>query len=134
MAVNKFYNEKLTKIIYKNLLIRYGKELDVSKHIMIWKILLNYTKISIENNYEEIKQKVEVNPNKEQYKVVDLDVKRTKFISDNRLNQVKIGNILKSISFIHSELNYCQGMNYIAAFLLNITNNEEESFIYFLVY
>ena len=132
MAVNKFYNEKLTKIIYKNLLIRYGKELDVSKHIMIWKILLNYTKTSIENNYEEIKQKVEVNPNKEQYKVVDLDVKRTKFISDNRLNQVKIGNILKSISFIHSELNYCQGMNYIAAFLLNITNNEEESFYLFL--
>ena len=30
------------------------------------------------------------------------------------------------------KLNYCQGMNYIAAFLLNITNNEEESFYLFL--
>jgi len=132
LSANKLYNKTLTKIIYKNLLIRYGKELDISKHILIWRIILNYTQTTIQYNYEEIKQKIEVNPNKDQFKVIELDVKRTNFTSDNSLNQIKIGNILKSISFINPKLNYCQGMNYIAAFLLNITNSEEESFYLFL--
>ena len=73
-----------------------------------------------------------VHPNQEQDKIIELDVKRTSFVSDNNLNQIKIGNILKTINFINNKLNYCQGMNYIAAFLLNITNDEEEAFYLFL--
>ena len=133
LATNKLYNKTLTKFIYKNLLIRFGKDLDISKHIEVWKMVLNYTQATIKYNYEEIKQKIEVNPNQEQYKVIELDVKRTNFDSDNNLNRRKIGNILKSISHIIPKLNYCQGMNYIAAFFLNITNNNEEvSFYLFL--
>ena len=133
LATNKLYNKTLTKFIYKNLLIRFGKDLDISKHIEVWKMILNYTQATIKYNYEEIKQKIEVNPNQEQYKVIELDVKRTNFDSDNNLNRRKIGNILKSISHIIPKLNYCQGMNYIAAFFLNITNNNEEvSFYLFL--
>ena len=132
LSINKLYNKTLTKLIYKNLLIRYGKDLDIDKHILIWRILLNYTQTTVEYNYEEIKQKISVNPNKEQFRVIDLDVIRTNFISDNKLNQIKIGNILKSISYINPKLNYCQGMNYIAAFLLNITNKEEDAFYLFL--
>ena len=60
-------------------------------------------------------------------------LKELKFVSDNSLNQIKIGNILKTLSYIYPKLNYCQGMNYIAAFFLNITNNnEEETFYLFL--
>ena len=132
LAINKTYNKTLVKYIYKNLLIKFGKELDISKHILIWKILLNYTQTTIKYNYEDIKQKISVNPNQEQFRIIDLDVKRTNFISNNALNQIKIGNILKSIHFTYNKLNYCQGMNYIAAFFLNITNNEEESFFLFL--
>ena len=132
LAINKTYNKTLVKYIYKNLLIKFGKDLDISKHILIWKILLNYTQTTIKYNYEDIKQKISVNPNQEQFRIIDLDVKRTNFISNNALNQIKIGNILKSIHFTYNKLNYCQGMNYIAAFFLNITNNEEESFFLFL--
>ena len=133
LSLNKTYNKTLVKYIYKNLLIKYGKDLEISKHILIWKILLNYTQTTIKYNYEEIKQKISVTPDQEQFRIIELDVKRTSFVSDNKLNQIKIGNILKSISKINNKLNYCQGMNYIAAFLLNITNNnEEESFYLFL--
>ena len=132
-AINKLYNKTLVKYIYKKLLIKYGKDLDVSKHILIWKIVLNYTQTTIQYNYEEEKQKMSVHPNQEHNKIIELDVKRTNFVSDNNLNQIKIGNILKTINYVNNKLNYCQGMNYIAAFLLNITNNnEEESFYLFL--
>ena len=133
IAINKLYNKTLVKYIYKKLLIKFGKDLDVSKHILIWKIVLNYNQTTIQYNYEEEKQKMSVNPHQEQNKIIELDVKRTNFVSDNSLNQIKIGNILKTINYIDNKLNYCQGMNYIAAFLLNITNNnEEESFYLFL--
>jgi len=112
------------------LLIKFGKDLDVDKHILIWKIILNYTQTTIKYNYEENKQKMSVNPDQEQFRIIELDVKRTTFVSDNNLNQIKIGNILKTINYINPRLNYCQGMNHIAAFFLNITNNNEEDTFY----
>ena len=132
-ATNKSYNKTLTKIIYKNLLLKLSKELDISKHILIWKILLNYTENTIKYNYEDIKENVSKNPTKVKYRdVIEMDIIRTTFDTDNGLKQIKIGNILKAIAYTFPKLNYCQGMNYIAAFLLNITNNEEESFYLFL--
>ena len=133
LAVNKLYNKTLSKIIYKNLLIKLAKELDISKHILIWKILLNYTETTIKYNYDDIKESVSSNPEKVKCKdIIELDIVRTTFETDNDLNQIKIGSILKAIAYTLPKLNYCQGMNYIAAFLLNITNNEEESFYLFL--
>ena len=133
LAINKLYNKTLSKLIYKNLLIKLAKELDISKHILIWKILLNYTETTIKYNYDEIKESVASNPEKVKSKdIIELDIVRTTFETDNDLNQIKIGSILKAIAYTLPKLNYCQGMNYIAAFLLNITNNEEESFYLFL--
>ena len=130
IALNKLYNKTFVKYIYKNLLIKFGKDLDVDKHILIWKILLNYTQTTIKYNYEENKQKMTVTPDQDQFRIIELDVKRTNFVSDNALNQIKIGNILKTINYINPRLNYCQGMNHIAAFFLNITNNNEEDTFY----
>ena len=133
LAVNKLYNKTLSKIIYKNLLIKLAKDLEISKHILIWKILLNYTETTIKYNYDEIKENIALNPkNVKNSDIIELDIIRTTFDSDNDLKQIKIGNILKAIAYTVPKLNYCQGMNYIAAFLLNITNNEEESFYLFL--
>ena len=44
----------------------------------------------------------------------------------------KISNILNSISKLNEQIKYCQGMNYIVSFLLEILNNEEETFYIFL--
>ena len=132
-AINKSYNKTLSRIIYKNILIKLTKELDISKHIKIWKILLNYTETTKKYNYNKIKEKVALNPKDVKCsEIIELDIIRTTFDKDNDLNQIKIANILKAIAYTMPRLNYCQGMNYIAAFLLIITGNEEESFYLFL--
>ena len=64
--------------------------------------------------------------------IIDLDIVRTHFSNNKTENQLKIRNILKSIRQAKYNLKYCQGMNYVAAFLLNITNDEEEAFYLFL--
>lgn len=64
--------------------------------------------------------------------IIELDIIRTKFNKDMDSKQIQIGNILKAIGYSLPNFSYYQGMNYIAAFLLNITNNEEESFYLFL--
>ncbi len=40
----------------------------------------------------------------------------------------KVCNILRAAALIRPNVNYCQGMNYMAAFLLELTANEEEAF------
>ena len=131
LIINKEYNKVLTKIIYKNLLIKLCKELDISKHLLIWKILLNYTETTIKYNYDEIKEKIYYNPkNVKNKEIIENDI--ISFDSYNKLNQNKIRTILIALSYILPEINYSKGMSYIAAFLLNITNNEEESFYLFL--
>ena len=65
--------------------------------------------------------------------VIDLDVVRTFFISDLEKNQNKLRKILKSINFLFKNIGYCQGMNYIAAFLLQIFNYDEEKTFIFMV-
>ena len=133
LIINKIYNKTLTKIIYKNLLIKLSKELDITKHILIWKILLNYTETTNNYNYDEIKNNIYYKPKSVKRKeIIENDIIKITFDSDNKLNQKKIGTILKAISYTLPDINYSEGMNYIAAFLLNITNNEEESFYLFL--
>lgn len=43
-----------------------------------------------------------------------------------------MSNILRAIAQCNGTIHYCQGMNYIAQFLLEMTQNEEESFYLFL--
>ena len=140
LALNKSYNKVLIKIIYKNILIKYH-DMDIQKHINIWKILLNYSGIKKLYDYNKIKKELnldfkDVNACMEQIRdskdIIDLDTLRTNFDSNKEENQVKISKILKAICKAKDNLKYCQGMNFVAAFLLNITNSEEETFYLFL--
>ena len=144
LALNKNCNKNLVKIIYKNILIKYH-DMDIKTHLNIWKILLDYYEIKKSYNYSEIKKELGLsdkiedimkNSNIEDFQnskdIIDLDIVRTYFSTNKTQNQLKIRNILKSIRKAKNNLKYCQGMNYIAAFLLNITNDEEEAFYLFL--
>ena len=65
--------------------------------------------------------------------IIGLDVIRTSFDKDEPIKRKKIGNILKAVAKEIPSLNYCQGMNQIASFLLDVCDNdEEESFFVFL--
>ena len=143
LALNKNYNKYLVKIIYKNILIKYH-DMDIKTHLSIWKILLDYYEIKKLYNYSEIKKELGIGSSIEEMMkssniedlqnskdIIDLDIIRTNFDTDKTKNQLKIRNILKSIRKAKNNLKYCQGMNYVAAFLLNITN-EEEAFYLFL--
>ena len=143
-ALNKNYNKYLVKIIYKNILIKYH-EMDIKTHLSIWKILLDYYEIKKTYNYSEIKKELGIDASIEEIMkstsiedfqiskdIIDLDIVRTSFTTNKLQNQLRIRNILKSIRQAKNNLKYCQGMNYIAAFLLNITNDEEEAFYLFL--
>jgi hypothetical protein len=115
--------------------------MDPQKHINIWKILLNYSEIKKLYDYKKIKKELNISDKnfqkileeiKNSKDIIDLDVLRTNFDTNRESKQVKISYILKSIRYAKNNLKYCQGMNYVAAFLYNITNSEEETFYLFL--
>ena len=134
MLLNSDYYKLLKKAIYKQILLKYPN-MNIGKKITIWKIILDFADSKKEYNYKDIKS--EIMEKTENIKnrgkdVIDLDVVRTTFDKNKEENQQKISHILKSIVETIPSLHYNQGMNYIAAFLLNITEDEEESFYLFL--
>ncbi len=134
LCLNKTLNKKLMKIIYKNILFKYFDKLNIKTHISIWKILLNYSERKKKYNYQQILKEVEKDPNSvKNYDIIGLDVIRTSFYKDEPTKRIKIGNMLKAVAKEIPHLNYCQGMNQIASFLLDVCDNdEEESFFVFL--
>ena len=134
LCLNKDLNKKLMKIIYKNILFKYFDRLNIKTHISIWKILLNYTEVKKKYNYQKILEEVEKEPNLvKNLDIIGLDVIRTSFDKDEPIKRKKIGNMLKAVAKEIPSLNYCQGMNQIASFLLDVCDNdEEESFFVFL--
>ena len=134
LCLNKDLNKKLTKIIYKNILRKYSDKLDIKTHLSIWKKLLNFSEIKSKYNYQKILEEVKQSPNDvKNIDIIQLDVIRTSFDTDEESNREKIANMLKAISKELPSLNYCQGMNQIASFLLDVCNyQEEEAFYVFL--
>ena len=134
LSLNKDTNKKLLKIIYKNILFKYFDKIDLKTHLSIWKILLNYKEIKQKYNYQKILEEVKKDPNSvKNLDIIKLDIIRTSFDKDEENKRKKIGNILGAISKELPSLNYCQGMNQIAAFLLDVCDNDEEdAFFVFL--
>ena len=132
LLLNKEYNHSIKKVIYKIILLK-NSEMNVEKKLIIWKKILNYSENKEKYNYEEIKNKaIAKSETKKGRDVIDLDVVRTSFDSDKELNQKKLSNLLKSVVKATPELIYNQGMNYVGAFLLNMTKSEEDAFYLFL--
>ena len=132
LPLNKMYNEKIKRFIYKNILLKYH-DMSVENHIKIWKILLNFNQIKKKYDYNKIKKEIDQFPNLVISKeIIQLDVLRTYFKKDRQLNREKTSYILRATCKETPSINYCQGMNYIVAFLLSITENEEDTFYLFL--
>ena len=131
LCLNKAYNNSLMKIVYKNILIKYS-DMDIKTHLFIWKIILGYSKVKKEYNYQKILKEIENNNRIPSSELINLDVNRTSFVKDKEINREKISRILKSLSKCCPNVKYSQGMNFIAAFLLNISGNEEDAFFLFL--
>ena len=132
IILNKAFKSIISKKIYKHILKQ--KNTSIKTHIEIWKIFLNFKKLKDmnENIYENFKKEIETEETKDKYskvfKIIDVDINRTEFIYDKQKGIIASNNILKSLQLYNFESNYCQGMNYLASFLYQITLNEEDSF------
>lgn len=65
--------------------------------------------------------------------IISRDIKRT-FRSLEISKPDELGRVLEAISFIKSDVGYCQGMNFIAAGLITLTNSEEKALGFFLIF
>ena len=121
LHLNKDLNMK--KYYYKNILLNI--KLSIDKRIKLWKIILNVKEMNF--NYKEMCKDFE---EIEEYKVIMDDTKRTSLINkDKEKTQEIVRNILCCfISKNNYNIRYCQGMNFIVAFLYDLTNDEELSF------
>ena len=152
-ALNKFYYLNCQKIIYKQIFTKneYNKNennnyklfvnidlSDINKHIGMWFYYLKYDINKFK--YKEILKKIEeeekenINNNEKNNKiknlkdVVILDVNRTYFTEDQNIKREIIKNILFCLIHTYPNIGYCQGMNFICQFLLEVTKDEEKTF------
>ena len=132
LKLNKELYPKLRKKIFLNLFSDFN--LEISSHIKLWHQILEIKRIKDKYNYakiksETIKQNIK---NVDNIFVIEKDVQRTTFIRDNKSHFDNIKNILASFVHIFPEIGYCQGMNYLVAFLYQLLNLDEELTFYFL--
>ena len=131
-AVNKFFYENSEKKIYKNIFIKSDKSplkinlFNVNKHIGMWYHYLKYDDKKL--NYKEILSNIKnnKNPNYHYQDPINMDVARTFCQTDQDKKREMLRNILLSLSETFPKVGYCQGMNHLCHFLLEVTNNNEE--------
>ena len=142
-SLNKFFYVNCQKLIYKqifikneykrsnayNLFINFDLS-DINKHIGMWFYYLKYDKNKVK--YEDVLNKVKTEKEEPKMKLlrdtIILDVNRTYFSTEQNKKREIIKNILFSLVYIYPNIGYCQGMNFICQFLLDVTKNEEISF------
>ena len=103
-------------------------------------LLLKVKELKEEYNYKESKQKIleliekkEVDPKVlNQIEMIQLDVNRTFFLNKEEAKnyQQRVEYILAALIYILKDMGYFQGMNYIASFLLQILDYDEEKAFY----
>ena len=135
ITLSKKLKNIISTKIYKNILKQ--KNSTSSAHLQIWKIIFNYNKSkqNIKTSYGKFKKEIEKPEIKEKYqkifKIIEVDVTRTEFLKNKEKGKLAINNVLKCLQLFSTENNYCQGLNYLAAFLYEITLNEEDT--YFII-
>ena len=133
LKLNKDLYPKLKKKIFLNLLSEFN--LEIPSHIKLWNEMLEIKEIKNKYNYETIKSDVleKNNPKEiENIFVIEKDVKRTFLVRNKNDHFEKIKNILICFVSIFPGIGYCQGMNYVVAFLYQLLSLNEEQTFYFL--
>jgi hypothetical protein len=59
--------------------------------------------------------------------VINMDVQRS-FTRMKIVDPTMLTNVLKTYAFFNPEIEYCQGMNFVAGFLFLVFRNEEQTF------
>ena len=131
IRVNKFFKNMSEKTIFKHIFLKSDSSplcinlFDVNKHIELWLYYLKYNKKSL--IYGEQRKKILEEKLVTQFiDIINLDVDRTFFDTNQDENRQKLKNILMTLSICKPNIGYCQGMSFIGQFLLVITKYDEE--------
>ena len=141
--LNKKLNNKnnLKKEVFRKILLK--KNLSLHNRLIIWEKILNISQLKIQYNYARIKETTikklssgEIQKGTRLYnnnETIIKDVNRTVFFTDKIENQKKLANILRCLNLLIPSIGYYQGISYIAGFILQLLNfDEEKTFFYIL--
>ena len=98
-----------------------------NKRNAIWSYFLNIEENVVD--YKALRDKINENTDyiKSVDEVISMDVNRS-YTNIKTLDQGALKNILRTYAFYNSEIKYCQGMNFLAGFLLMFYEDEETTF------
>ena len=139
--LHKDIKNNIFKMIIKESNRKKNNKMNIKLYLIIWKIILNYNEIAKLYPYKENKEKslniVYSRNQHSDFSIIDADCLRTFFICKNNEERIEekrkyLNNILKTLITLNNDSSYCQGMNFIVAFIISLFNNEEESFYFSL--
>lgn len=122
--MNKDLNEILKAAVLKQSLLRASVDRVALKRKELWLQILGVDKQYIRGEYELYHQQSQLELSKQVHEKIDVDVVRS-FNSLKEISQDTLKNILKTYAIVNPNLDYCQGMNFIAGFLYMILGKEE---------
>ena len=127
LIMSKKTKLRLSQVIYKQALLVSQPERLSIKRIPIWEIILNIREN--QSDYYAFRDKVALDNKmiKEVEEVINMDVQRS-FTKTKVIEPQVLSRILKTYAFFNPEIQYCQGMNFVAGFLLLVFRDEEKVF------
>ena len=130
LLLNKKTYEKMNKKIYK--IVLKNPNVNTKIRLSIWRNVLKVKELKKKYNYQELLKATE--GNKKLHNEVKIDVVRTYIGDQERTDEIreKMINVLKVIASNNGESKYCQGMNYIAEFMFELMESEEDAFYIFM--
>ena len=130
LLLNKKTYEKMNKKIYK--IVLKNPNVNTKIRLNIWRNVLKVKELKKKYNYQELLKATE--GNKKLHNEVKMDVVRTYIGDQERTDEIrdKMINVLKVIAANNGESKYCQGMNYIAEFMFELMESEEDAFYIFM--
>lgn len=132
ITMNKFILKSARMKIFKSLLSK--ENIPLKHRLALWKCILNISAIQKTYDYNSLveKSKKENALPSTITGLIKMDVKRTSFAKNEPEMKAMLTSVLNAIALAKPTINYCQGMNFISSFLLQLTNDEKETF-YFMM-
>ena len=142
LFLEKCMTEPIKKNIFKNIL---RQNIPIDERTRVWGLMFGIYKLKKEYNYSQILtdllKKIETNEIKndsefeKNMEVIKLDVVRTNI--KDKINKAKhqksLNNILMCLIYLSKGMGYYQGMNYIAGFLYQVFDYDEEKTFYYML-
>lgn len=127
LRLSKTTYRLLKPTVYRWSLLNVRYSVNHSKREYLWNYFLNLSEIICD--YTALRDRINMNPAiiERVEEVITLDVQRS-FNNTESISRENLSNILKTYAFYNPEIEYCQGMNFLAGFFYFYYRDEERAF------